>query len=171
MEFLFALHQSEEFDSTPHRHRHAVSILSVCNIKCRSTALNLTGQKREVHLPASHEIGRKSIWNLADERLKLSQLIQPSLTPSTKGSRCMAPYVARVSAEGAINRVISWTTLASFLSCIFRQALLNISSRNKGSGGSVCSFSSTIRQRLLVASVMPKSDLSIKLPLVARTVV
>lgn len=56
---------------TPPRQAHAVSILSIYNIKCRSTALNLTGQEQEVHLPDGHEIKRGSILSLANERLKL----------------------------------------------------------------------------------------------------
>ena len=39
MKLFFALHKPEEFDNTPHRHCHAMSILLVCNIKCYSTTL------------------------------------------------------------------------------------------------------------------------------------
>jgi hypothetical protein len=52
-----------------------MSILSVCNIKSRRTALHFARQEREVHLLGGHEIGCKSICNLANKRLKLFKLI------------------------------------------------------------------------------------------------
>jgi hypothetical protein len=43
MELFFALHQPEEFHNTPQGKSHAVSILPVCNIECRCTALYFAG--------------------------------------------------------------------------------------------------------------------------------
>ena len=62
VKLLFTLHKSEEFDDTPHRHGHAVSILPICDIKCCGTALNLARQEREVHVVCSHE-ERNSLRN------------------------------------------------------------------------------------------------------------
>jgi hypothetical protein len=75
MEFLFAIYYPKKSNNTPYCQGHAVSILSVYNIKCCGIALNLTGQEWEVHLRGGHEMGRKSIWNLTNKRLKLFQLI------------------------------------------------------------------------------------------------
>jgi hypothetical protein len=47
MKLFFALHKSKEFDNTSHRQGHAMSILSVRNIKRRGAALDLTCKKRE----------------------------------------------------------------------------------------------------------------------------
>lgn len=45
MKLFFALYNPEEFDNTSHSQGHAVSILSVCNIKCRGAALDFTYKK------------------------------------------------------------------------------------------------------------------------------
>ena len=42
VKFFFVLHKFKESNNTPYRQGYAVSILSVYNIKCRGTALNLT---------------------------------------------------------------------------------------------------------------------------------
>lgn len=75
--------------------------------------------------------------------------------------RDLWPRMASVSVEGRINREMSWIILASFLSWVFRQVFSNRSSRNNESLGTSCSDSKRHRQRLLLASVIPKSDLSI----------
>jgi hypothetical protein len=61
VKFFFTLYKFKEPNNTPHRQGHAMGILLVYNIKCRGTALNFTGQEREVNLPGGHEMGRKSI--------------------------------------------------------------------------------------------------------------
>ena len=54
VKLFFTLHEPEEFYNTSHSKGHTVGILSVCNIKFHDIAL--AREKREVHLPGSHEI-------------------------------------------------------------------------------------------------------------------
>ncbi len=62
-------------DNAPHSKRHAMRILSVCDIKRHSAALHLAGEKGEVHPPRTHEVGSIAICNLAGERLKFFELL------------------------------------------------------------------------------------------------
>src|ERR1700712_5301040 len=73
MKLVFALYKPEEFDYTPHRHCHAMSILSVGDIKCCSTTLCFAGEEREVHGVCSHE--ERSFRELTHKRLDPFELI------------------------------------------------------------------------------------------------
>lgn len=73
MKLFFALCKSEEFDNTSHRQGHAMSILSVYNIKRRSVTLYLACKKREVHIVCTHE--ERHFREVTNERLDFFKLI------------------------------------------------------------------------------------------------
>jgi hypothetical protein len=98
------------------------------------------------------------------------ELFQPSLILLIRILRCLASRIARISAEGTINSEILWITLASFLFRIISQVSLNKLSRNKESSGNVCSVSRKVWHKLLLETVVPNSDLFMKLPLVTSRV-
>jgi hypothetical protein len=78
--------------------------------------------------------------------------------------------MARISIEGTINSEILWTTLASFLFHTISQVSSNKLSQNKELSGNVYSVSRKVWYKLLLEAVVPNSDLSIKLPLIASRV-
>jgi hypothetical protein len=63
--FLLVLPEPEELDNTSHCKRHAISILSICDIECRSAALDFARQEREVHVVRSNEV--RSIRKFANK--------------------------------------------------------------------------------------------------------
>lgn len=73
MKLFFALHKSEEFDNTSYRQVHAVSILSVHNIKRRGAALDLVCKKQEVHIVCTHE--ERHFREATNKRLDFFKLI------------------------------------------------------------------------------------------------
>jgi hypothetical protein len=77
-----------------------MSILLIGDIESRGAALYFARQEREVHLPGGHEIRRKSIRNVADERLELFELIVRERRPSKPHRiiRLRASTVERFSA-------------------------------------------------------------------------
>jgi len=101
MDLFFALHKPKEFHNTPHGKGHAMSILSVCNIKCCRTALYFAGEEREVYLLGGHEMRGKGICNLPDKRLKLFELIVRERRPS-KPHRIIRLWTRTVERYGVI---------------------------------------------------------------------
>lgn len=99
------------------------------------------------------------------------ELFQPSFTLSTRHCMCVLPRIAKTSADGTMSCAMSRITLVSFLSCILSHVALKRSSRNKVSGGYVCSWSSRLLQHSWLAFVTPEEDDFNNTPLVARTVV
>src|SRR2546421_4824606 len=73
VKFLLTLPEPEELDNTSHCKRHAMSILSICDIECRSAALHFARQEREVHVVRSHEV--RSIRKFANKGLEPVELI------------------------------------------------------------------------------------------------
>jgi hypothetical protein len=49
VKFFFSLYSFIELDDAPYSNRHAVSILSVGNIKSRSATLDFASEKWEIH--------------------------------------------------------------------------------------------------------------------------
>jgi hypothetical protein len=83
-----------------------MSILSIGDVESRGAALYFARQEREVHLPGGHEMGRKSIWNLADKRLKLFELIIRERRPS-EPHRIIRLWARTVKRFGAIPAFIN----------------------------------------------------------------
>ena len=73
MKLFFTLCKSEEFDNTSHCQGHAMSILSVRNIKRHSAALNLTCKKQEVHIVYTHK--EQYFREVTNKRLDFFKLI------------------------------------------------------------------------------------------------
>jgi len=74
VKLFLAFHSSIEFDDTSYGNSHTVSILSVGDIKCRGTTLDLAGEERKIYPRYSYEIGKKLRPGLTHERLELIQL-------------------------------------------------------------------------------------------------
>jgi hypothetical protein len=67
VQLLFPLDKSEQLDDAPHGKSHAVSVLSVGDVKRCSTALHFARKEREVHPVGCDENG--GIIDVADERI------------------------------------------------------------------------------------------------------
>lgn len=98
------------------------------------------------------------------------ELFQPSLTLSIRHCRCVAPRIAKTSADGTIRRAMSRITLVSFRFRIVSQVEAKRSSRKSVSSGYLCSCSSKALHQSLLIVVTPRGDGFIENPLVASTV-
>ena len=137
MELPLPLDKLEVLDDAPYGKSHAVSVLSVCDIKRCSTALHFAREELEVHPAGCDEKG--GIIDAADERIEPVVLLARDCECSATGHSPHTPttttfhYVARFFADGAIKPRMSWIIISSFLSSISRQGHLTRSSRNKES--------------------------------------
>lgn len=75
MKFFLMLHQFKEFNNTFHHKSHAVSILSICNIKSLNLTLHFTHQKQQVHLLCDHEVESATVFNLSHKRCMCFELL------------------------------------------------------------------------------------------------
>ena len=57
VKLFFALYSFIELDNASYGNYHAISVLSVCDIKYYSTAVYLAHEERGVHLVGCHEKG------------------------------------------------------------------------------------------------------------------
>jgi hypothetical protein len=73
VKFLLALFEPEELDNTSHCKRYTMSILSICDIECRSAVLHFVRQEREVYIVRSYKV--RSIRKFANKELKPVKLI------------------------------------------------------------------------------------------------
>jgi hypothetical protein len=101
VKLLFTFYKSEEFDYTSYYKCYAMSILLIGDIESCGAALYFARQEWEVYLPGGHEIRCKSIWNVADKRLKLFELIVHKRRPS-KPHRIIRLWASTVERFGVI---------------------------------------------------------------------
>ena len=73
MKLLLALYSSTELDDAPYSNSHAVSVLSISDVKRCSTALYFAREEREVHSVGCDEEG--GIIDGANERIEPTQLL------------------------------------------------------------------------------------------------
>lgn len=73
MDLPLPLDKSEELDDAPHGKSHAVSVLSVGDVKHCSTALHFAREEREAHPVGCDENG--GIIDAADERIEPVELL------------------------------------------------------------------------------------------------
>lgn len=64
----FTTNESEELYNSSHCKGHAMSIVSVCDIKCGGAALHFARQEREVHIVRGHEEGLVVSEEVANKR-------------------------------------------------------------------------------------------------------
>ncbi len=74
MKLFLSFHSSVEFDHTSYGNSHAVSVLSVGDIKCRGTTLDLAGEERKVHPRCGYEVGERLGPDLTHKRFELFEL-------------------------------------------------------------------------------------------------
>ena len=195
VKLFFALHSSVKFDGTSYGASHTVSILSICYVESRGAALDLACEKWKVHSIGCDEKG--GIIDTTDEGIELVELLVCKRgSPESNGEIRLRPWTLHcyTACPAFVNTLNQMVEICGPVGgeCFCRRdnqsrdildnprfvSVLDLSishfkrsSRNSESLGTSCSDSKRHRQRLLLASVIPRFDLSIKLPLAAINVV
>ncbi len=73
IKLFFSIYKFKKFNKTSYCNNYIISVLPVCDIERRGTALYFARQEREIHIIRGYK--ERGVYKLANEKLKLIKLI------------------------------------------------------------------------------------------------